>query len=179
MVRLRLMLLALVALVVAAPPAMAGHLYHASLNMTEAKECPAPTALGRSATGWAILNTSTNTIQYDIQYSTPADNITGAHLHGFAGVCPATAGVRFALTESPAGSRHYVGTGSFLEADQASILAGNTYFNIHKDGNAGQVRDQFVPVATPALGPWGVTAASALVLGGGAFALSRRRRIAA
>src|ERR1051326_5194295 len=64
-----------------------------------------------------------------------------SHIHGFAGP-GVPAGVVFPL---PLGNPK-VGVWNYAEADEANILAGNTYANIHTTNNpGGEIRGQIVP----------------------------------
>ena len=135
-----------------ATAAFATH-YVANVTISAANEVPVN---GSPATGAAFvsINTISNTLTYHITYSGLTAAETAAHIHGFAApgvnvgvkhTLPATAGVKD-------------GTWTYLEADEANILAGLTYINIHTSANpGGEIRGQIAPVSstdTPAASTW-------------------------
>ena len=77
-----------------------------------------------------------------ISYAGLSSPENAAHIHGFAG--PGTpAGVVFTL---PAGNPK-VGTWNYAEGQEASILGGLCYVNIHTNNNpGGEIRGQIVPL---------------------------------
>jgi hypothetical protein len=111
-------------------------------TLNEAQEVP-PT--GSAATGTAIitLDTQLNQLIFTVTYTgILAANETAAHIHGFAppGV---NAGVLFPL---PLGTTKN-GVVAYAEADEASILAGLTYVNIHTVAfPGGEIRGQLTEV---------------------------------
>ncbi|GJM44589.1 MAG: hypothetical protein DHS20C21_14310 [Gemmatimonadota bacterium] len=125
-------------LLVAAPPVFgAAHLTVSSIDGSQ--EVPAN---GSAGTGSAqfIVDTATNTIFYHITFSGLTGVETAAHVHGFAPP-GANAGVLFGL---PLGSPK-VGSATYAEAQEASILAGLTYVNIHSTfAGGGEIRGQVV-----------------------------------
>jgi hypothetical protein len=95
---------------------------------------------GSPATGTIrmLVDTSSNQLHYQITVTGLTGVESAAHLHGFA---PAgvNAGVLYAL---PLGASK-VGTINYLETEEASILAGLTYVNVHTDlFPAGELRGQ-------------------------------------
>jgi hypothetical protein len=115
----------------------AAHL--AANSIDGAQEVP-PNATPGTGEAQILVDTNTNTLFYHITFSGLIGAETAAHIHGFAppGM---NAGVLFGL---PLGSPK-VGTATFTEAQEPSILAGLTYVNIHStfDG-AGEIRGQVV-----------------------------------
>jgi len=93
------------------------------------------------------IDTSANTLSYVIYFGNLAGTETAAHIHGYA--APGTnAGVVHAL---PAGNPK-TGTWNYLEANEAQILGGLTYVNIHSSVNGGgEIRGQVLSMA-PATG---------------------------
>ena len=102
-----------------------------------AQETP-PNAATGVGSGTAIVNTVANTITLNLNFSGLTGAATAAHLHG-----PGARGV-------PAGIKVAVGTTSpitdvvsYAEADEADILAGNWYVNVHTAANpGGELRGQ-------------------------------------
>ncbi|MBZ0268797.1 CHRD domain-containing protein, partial [bacterium] len=124
--------------VLAGLPAFALETYRADLS--GANEVP-PNASPGTGTAYVVIDTAANTLQYHISYSGLTAAETAAHIHGFAAP-GANAGVKHAL---PAGTPK-VGTWTYVEADEANILAGLTYINIHTGTlPGGEIRGQIVP----------------------------------
>ncbi|XSG75028.1 CHRD domain-containing protein [Herpetosiphon llansteffanensis] len=97
-----------------------------------------PTGSNGMAMGTIQINTAANTLSYNITYHDLSSAETAAHIHGFAPRGTNT-GVLFNL---PLGASK-VGTLNYAENQEAGILAGQTYINIHT-GNfpGGEVRGQ-------------------------------------
>jgi hypothetical protein len=105
------------------------------------QETPANATTGTGG-GYFVIDTNANTVNYWISFAGLSTAETAAHIHGFAG--PGTpAGVLVAL---PAGNPK-VGTWNYAEVDEASILTGQCYVNIHTTLNpGGEIRGQIVPL---------------------------------
>jgi hypothetical protein len=130
-----------------------------------------PVATTAFGGGELYIDAVANTVTYRIVVFGLSGAETAAHIHGMAAP-GANAGVLHTL---PAGSPK-VGVWNFAESQQADILAGRTYVNVHSTMfPAGEVRGQVVPlnaqldgaqevgpVATPASG-WGVFTIDPLV----------------
>lgn len=93
-----------------------------------------------TGSGTFTIDTDANTMSYNITFSGLLGTETVSHIHGFAppGV---NAGVLHPL---PLGSPK-IGVWNYLESQEADILAGLTYVNIHStyDGS-GEIRGQIV-----------------------------------
>ncbi|MEQ1834055.1 MAG: CHRD domain-containing protein, partial [Candidatus Eisenbacteria bacterium] len=90
--------------------------------------------------GRFIIDTDANTVTYRITYGGLSSAETAAHIHGVAAQ-GAPAGVLVGL---PAGNPK-VGVWNYLEAQEADILAGRTYANIHTvNFGGGELRGQIV-----------------------------------
>lgn len=147
------MTLGLIVLALPLTSSPVGAAYLHSVMATEAQVCPPPPAPSDgSAVGSIVVDPATNRILYDISFSDLNGTVLGAHLHGLAGPCPATSAIRFTLR--PHGAFSFRGDTTYAETDEASILSGLLYLDIHTSANpAGQVRDQIetlisdVPVA--------------------------------
>jgi hypothetical protein len=144
------------------------------------QEVPTPTIPAGLPTpsgfGSIMLDTIGNTITWDIDYQDLTGQIVapGAHLHGPAspGV---TAGVQVFLAGGAAAPLPQPATGNLsgsapiTDAQEAEIIAGLWYVNIHTAANgAGEIRGQVVPEPT----------ALAMIAWGGVVAFSRRSRTA-
>ena len=105
--------------------------------MDAAQEVP-PTGSTATGSGFFVVDTATNNIDYFIDFIGLSSPETMAHIHGFA-PRGSNAGVQLSL---PLGSPK-IGTWSYLEADEASILGGLTYVNIHSMMiGSGEIRGQ-------------------------------------
>ncbi|MBM3988968.1 MAG: CHRD domain-containing protein [Planctomycetes bacterium] len=103
-----------------------------------AQETP-PNGSPGKGTAYMLVDRDLNTLTYELAFASTAAETT-AHIHGFAGPGLA-AGVKFAL---PLGN-HKSGVITYSEADELSILAGLTYFNIHTAAfGGGEIRGQIV-----------------------------------
>lgn len=104
-----------------------------------AQETP-PVATPASGSATLVLDTAANTLSYNIDYSGLIGSETAAHIHGMAppGV---PAGVLHPL---PAGAPK-IGVWNYLETQEADIIAGLTYINIHTTFRpGGEIRGQIV-----------------------------------
>ncbi len=126
--------------------------YQASIDGSQ--EVP-PTPSPATGSGTFTIDTDANTIDYNVTFDQGAllAPETAAHIHCCAppGM---TAGVIIPL---PLGSPK-IGQGTYVEANEAAILAGNSYVNIHTSAfPSGEIRGQIVappPNATEAA-TWG------------------------
>ena len=108
-----------------------------TFTMSGAEEVP-PVDTPATGNGTVTMDTATNTLTYNITFTGLSAAETGAHIHGFADI-GADGGVLFSL---PAGSPK-VGMVTFQENDQADLLAGLSYVNVHSGNNpGGEIRGQ-------------------------------------
>ena len=94
--------------------------------------------------GWATatIDTAANTLSYYISYSGLTGAVTAAHLHGNK-LHGAGGGLKAALTVT---ASPMSGTVSYLQADEAALLSGQFYVNLHTAANGGgEIRGQLVP----------------------------------
>ena len=101
------------------------------------QEVPANGSPGR---GTAVfrMDPAANTIDYQMTFEGLTAAETAAHIHGFAAP-GSNAGL---LVTLPPGA-HKTGVWNYAEADEANILAGLTYVNIHSTAfTAGEIRGQ-------------------------------------
>ena len=113
--------------------------YGASLDGSQ--EVP-PNGSAGTGTATFTIDDVANTVTYTIMYSGLSAPETAAHIHGMAPP-GANAGVLHSL---PAGQPKN-GVWNYLEAQEAGILSGLTYVNIHTSAfPGGEIRGQIVPV---------------------------------
>ena len=125
-----------------------------------AQETP-PTA--STGSGWmtATIDTAANKLSYYIAYSGLTGAVTQAHFHGNANYTQGPAGVKLGLTVTPS---PMTGTVTYLQADEAAILSGRWYVNLHTAANlGGEIRGQVSPLVVPM---------DAIQEGGGVLALA-------
>lgn len=111
-----------------------------------------PNASPASGSATLVLDTAANTLSYTITYGGLVATETAAHIHGFAPPGMA-AGVLHPL---PAGNPK-IGVWNYMEAQEANIIAGLTYINIHTSSfPGGEIRGQIVrEVVGVEEGTWG------------------------
>ena len=148
-------------------------IYATDVTLNGTKEVPSN---GSTATGAAhvLINTDANTVSYHLEHNVV--NQTAAHIHGFAGV-GVNAGIQHTIANGPVVN----GTWNYSEADEANILAGNTYINVHSNAfPGGEIRGQInsLAVSSPSFNMWGAVLLSLALLAAGAFVVRRRRAIA-
>lgn len=140
-------------------------------NIDAAQEVP-PTGSAATGNGYFAIDTTANTLTYNISYSGLGSAETLAHIHGPAPI-GTNAGILFNL---PLGTPK-TGTWTYPEAQEANILGGQTYVNIHTSLiGSGEIRGQILPVqistpyckgkvnsqgCTPVIGSTGTPSASA------------------
>ena len=117
-------------------------IYNISATMSGAQEVPAVTTAGTgSVTG--TYNATTNSLQYNASWSGLSGTATVGHFHGPA-LAGAIAGpiIHFNLVNSN-NSGTAAATVTLTEAQEADLLAGKLYANIHTVANGGgEIRGQ-------------------------------------
>jgi hypothetical protein len=111
-------------------------------TLSGSQEVP-PNASTATGSGTFVMDTVANTLSYNITFSGLMAPQTAGHIHGFAppGM---SAGVihGFAALGSPT-----IGVWNFAEAQEANIIAGLTYANIHSQmWPGGEIRGQIEQV---------------------------------
>lgn len=87
--------------------------------------------------GTVVVNTVANTLTYTMSYSDLLGTFSVAHFHGPA-ARGAAAGVKIDITANPNS-----GTVTYLEADEADIVNGLWYYNLHTSAfGGGEIRGQ-------------------------------------
>jgi hypothetical protein len=90
--------------------------------------------------GQTLIDTNTNTLFYHISYSGLVGTETAAHIHGFS-----PPGVNSGVVHTLPAGNPKVGAWVYTNAQEASILAGLTYINIHTTANpGGEIRGQIL-----------------------------------
>jgi outer membrane protein assembly factor BamB len=119
-----------------------------TITINGAQEVPPNGSLG-TGTGIIDVNTVTNQLSYNITFSGLGSAETMAHIHGFAAP-GSTAGIIHTL---PLGSPK-IGVFNYSQADEASILNGLSYVNIHTvNFSAGEIRGQIAGPTTTCSSP--------------------------
>lgn len=119
-------------------PASALETYRADLS--GASEVP-PNGSGGTGVAFVVIDTAANTLQYHISYSGLTGTETAAHIHGYA-----PPGVNAGIVHGLPSGNPKVGVWTYAEVNEADILAGNTYVNVHTTAfPGGEVRGQIVP----------------------------------
>ena len=139
-----LAIVAAACIALSAPARAATVLFSATID--EAQETP-PSGSAGTGTGTFVMDTVANTMSVSVTYSGLGSATIAGHIHGFAGP-GVPAGIKFGFVNpnSPVNT-----VWNFMEADQAGIIAGQTYVNIHTmNFPAGEVRGQVL--RTPSCG---------------------------
>lgn len=129
---------------------------------------PATGGTGGLGSGGISYDTDTNVLSIDIVWGSAngftdlTGTVSASHIHGFTAPAPAgfsqNAGVLYPLHTLPgfntsATSGGFTGIIGIQEIDEAGLLAGRTYINVHTPQNVpGEIRGQLVvnPVPVPA-----------------------------
>lgn len=135
-----LVLALLAGLALIAPAHAVVVVYQATIN--GAQEVP-PRPSPATGTGTFTIDTDANTIDYNVVFDVgallaPENN---AHIH-----CCAPPGMNAGvIIPLPLGSPK-IGQGTYAETNEANILAGNSYINIHTElYPGGEIRGQILP----------------------------------
>jgi len=122
---------------------------YVGLPLTPTQEPTAPNTTGNGSVT-VLYDSSTKTLLYSIIYRmNPGSNATAAHFHGPADL-GANAGVAIGLPTPPTGnSGKLTGAVTLTAAQEADLLAGHWYFNIHSTLAAGgEMRAQLLENST-------------------------------
>ena len=155
--------------------ASANHIFRADARpISAAQEVPTNGSAG-IGTVTASVDTAANLLRFDISYSGLTSTETGAHIHGPA-LPGANASVKFALP----GTNPKTGVWNYSESDEADILAGKMYVNIHTINNGGgEIRGQInglVENPVPAASNTGLILVALAFAVVGIFVVATRRR---
>jgi hypothetical protein len=122
-------------------PAAHADTYVYGCILGQGQEVP-PNGSTAAGCGQFLIDTAANTVSYRIAFGGLTGAETAAHIHG-----PAAPGANGGvLTALPAGNPK-VGVWNYAEPQEADILNGRTYVNIHSGGfPGGEIRGQVVPL---------------------------------
>ncbi len=124
-----------------------------------------PTGSDGFGVGRFVVNTSANTVQYHIAFTGLSAPETVAHIHG-----PADIGANAGVKHNLGLGNPKVGVWTYAEADEADILAGKMYVNIHSGAfPGGEIRGQIVDMISPIDGPQEVPASGSANTAWGAY----------
>jgi hypothetical protein len=131
-----------------------------------------PNGSGATGTGMVTLNTTTNTLSWNIVFGGLGSPETAAHFHG-----PAPAGANAGIQVPLGIGSPKVGSTVVTPGDAADILAGLWYVNIHSNTfPAGEIRGQVLLAGpVPALPLPALITLGAFVLGAGGYLVRKRR----
>ena len=111
-----------------------------SATIDGAQETP-PNGSASTGTGTFVMDTVANTLSFNISFTPLVSGELFSHIHG-----PAPAGVPAGIIFALPNGSPKVGVWNFTEAQQADIIAGLTYVNIHSNAiPAGEIRGQILP----------------------------------
>jgi len=116
-------------------------MYDISATMNGAQEAPTPVTTAGTGTVTGTYNAVSNTLTYNVSWSNLSGNATAAHFHGPAPAgTPANVVLPFTLTP---GATSVSGTANLTEAQEADLLNGLWYANVHTQAHgAGEIRGQ-------------------------------------
>jgi len=156
-------------------------MYDVSSTAEGINEVPPVMSAGTAAlTG--TYDASTAMITVSVTYSGLSSGLAAAHLH--AGPAGMNGGIIINLAPATgATSGTFSGTFPVAAADEAGLIAGNVYVNLHTPNNGGgELRGQLtlalvppVNAAIPTMGQWGLMALGLLVMIFGIVSLRQRQ----
>ncbi|OGA19148.1 MAG: hypothetical protein A3G25_06565 [Betaproteobacteria bacterium RIFCSPLOWO2_12_FULL_63_13] len=134
------------AIVLAFPASAWADVYaYVALPLTATQETSVPSSSGYGSVT-ALYDTATKTLVYSIVYQlNPEATATAAHFHGPAAL-GSNAGVAIGLPTQPTGNAgKLTGSVTLTAAQEAELLAGNWYVNIHSSlSSGGELRAQLL-----------------------------------
>lgn len=145
---IRPLLIAAVALGTASVPAVV-HVFP-SISLQGANVRPTPVSSDGSGSAEVVYNDVTNTIYWTVVYTldTSSTTLSAAHFHGPADTSTA-AGIQIDMTPSvSSASGFWSSSATLTEPQEADLLAGMYYINLHSDQHAGgELRGQVIEAA--------------------------------
>jgi hypothetical protein len=125
------------ALVVLAATSASAVIINFSATLEGIQEVP-PNASPATGSAVCVMDTDANTLNYTISFSGLTATQTAAHFHGFA-----PAGVNAGVLHGLALGSPVIGVWNYMEAQEANIIAGLTYINVHTQAfPGGEIRGQ-------------------------------------
>jgi len=116
-----------------------------------------PTSSTGQGVGKFEVDTTKNTLTYDISFAGLSAAETSAHIHG-----PAAAGMNAGILHPLSAGPRKTGVWNYLESQEADIISGSTYVNIHSSAfPSGEIRGQIVSMVSLLDGPAAGTSSSA------------------
>jgi hypothetical protein len=130
--------------VLSSSAALADMFAFTDVALTPEQQSPAALSDGK---GWlnALYDSSTKTLTYVVSWQLKAGNVVSAsHFHG-PGAVGVNAGVQIGVNLPSTNSGKMGGSVILTPGQEADLLAGNWYFNIHSAAfSAGEIRGQLV-----------------------------------
>lgn len=112
---------------------------HFRAVIDQSQEVP-PTGSPATGSGWFVIDPNTNTLFYHVSYSGLTSSEIAAHIHGYSGP-----GVNSGVKHLFPTTNPKVGAWAYPAADEAQIMSGLSYVNIHTTTNGGgEIRGQIV-----------------------------------
>ncbi len=155
-----------------------GQMYSVNSTASGANEVP-PVVSAGTATVTGTYDAATSMITITVNYSGLSSGLAAAHLHAGATGSNGPVIVNLAPTTG-ATSGTISGTFPVMAADEAGLLAGDVYINLHTPVNpGGELRGQLtlaLEVETiPTMGEWGLMALGLLVMIFGVVSIRQRQ----
>jgi hypothetical protein len=125
-----------------------------AMPLTPTQETTAPASSGRGSVT-ALYDTASKGLMYSVVFQlNPGSTVTNAHFHGPAAL-GANAGVAIGLPVLPTGNAGSItGLVTLTPAQEADLLAGRWYFNLHSTLAAGgELRAQLIQNAASSVLP--------------------------
>ena len=177
--KLRVIPMMALAILVVANVASATH-YRATITVSGSQEVNPPVGIPGTGNASVYINTVSNTIDLKGSYSGMTSNVSASHFHGPANPGQ-NAGVKIGVTNTGGTSGTVTFNGVYNQADEADILAGRWYLNIHTANNTGgEIRGQVVLAEiVPATSTWALILTAIAICAAAAVLIYRRQRAVA
>lgn len=119
-------------------------IYNISATMNSSQEVPTNTSTGTGSTT-GTYNATTNSLQYNVAWNGLTGAATVGHFHGPAAAGTNASPIIFFNLVNNGGAGTATGTIVLTDAQEADLLAGKWYSNIHTATNTGgEIRGQVV-----------------------------------